>query len=216
VRGAAEGKKRKGKKEKMLKAKSEIPAKDIDAWTKRLETEWTCAQFASGLQVTPHLALEILRKNKETLSAVAKARMILAICLVKRRVLTNVEPLEKVLSELAEESDEWIKVLLACLDKERIGGGPLDMDKVLNRKDETSTNLNANIDALRRLAQDPPPCLLLYNNWQVLRPLVEKARRRNHQDQKHEHFTLRKTKGPEDEEGNAADASEPQKKKVKL
>ena len=49
----------------MLKAKSEIPAKDIDAWTKRLETEWTCAQFASGLQVTPHLALEILRKNKE-------------------------------------------------------------------------------------------------------------------------------------------------------
>ena len=82
------------------------------------------------------------------------------------------------------------------------------MDEVLNRKDETSTNLNANLGALRGLAQDPPPCLLLYNNWQVLSPLVEKARRRHHQDQKHEHFTL-KTK-------DAADASEPQKTKVKL
>ena len=128
-------------KGRMLKPKSEISAKEIDAWTKRLETEGTCAQFASGLQVTPNLALEILRKNKEvrrdeetrglclrtyfpilnawlivcacalsplfdhskTLSAVAKARMILAICLVKRRVLANVEPLEKVLAELEEE-----------------------------------------------------------------------------------------------------------------
>ena len=49
----------------MNKAKNTISAKDIDAWTRRLETEWTCAQFASGLQVTPELASEILKKNGE-------------------------------------------------------------------------------------------------------------------------------------------------------
>ena len=42
-----------------------ITEKDIDAWTKRLETEWTCAQFASGLQVNPELASAILEKNGE-------------------------------------------------------------------------------------------------------------------------------------------------------
>ena len=106
-------------------------------------------------------------------------------------------------------------MLLACLDKERIGGGPLDVDNVLSRKQESSTNLTANISALKRLAQDPPPCLLLYNNWQVLRPLAEKARRRHHEDQKHQHFTLR-IKGSEGGGDSTNEGTEPQKKKMKL
>ena len=47
------------------KERSQIPTKEIDAWTRRLETDWSCAQFASGLQVNPELALAILRKNRE-------------------------------------------------------------------------------------------------------------------------------------------------------
>ena len=48
--------------------------------------------------------------------------MILSVLLVKRRVVSDVTPLESFLKELNTETDEWIKVLLACSDEKRIGG----------------------------------------------------------------------------------------------
>ena len=55
----------------------------------------------------------------QTLSSFAKARMILSVLLVKRRVVSDVTPLESFLKELNTETDEWIKVLLACSDEKR-------------------------------------------------------------------------------------------------
>jgi len=152
-----------------------VSDKDIEAWTKRLETEWTCAQFASGLQVTPKLASAILEKNAETLPSFAKARMILSTALVKRRVVTDLGPLEALLSDLGAESDDWIKVLLACLDKGRIGGGPLELDMA----SVTSPSIQTSVDSLRTLAEAPPKCLEHGNNWESLYPLSEKAFRRH-------------------------------------
>eukprot|EP00213_Chloropicon_mariensis_P001959 CAMPEP_0197476916 /NCGR_PEP_ID=MMETSP1309-20131121/11707_1 /TAXON_ID=464262 /ORGANISM="Genus nov. species nov., Strain RCC998" /LENGTH=152 /DNA_ID=CAMNT_0043017539 /DNA_START=179 /DNA_END=633 /DNA_ORIENTATION=+ len=133
------------------KERSQIPTKEIDAWTRRLETDWSCAQFASGLQVNPELALAILRKNRETLSSFAKARMIIAAALVKRRVVSNLAPIEELLSELHSESDEWIRVLSVCLEKERIGGGPLEIKRVLN-----NSTIASSVETLRKLGQQPP------------------------------------------------------------
>ena len=45
--------------------------------------------------------------------------MILSVLLVKRRVVLDVTPLESFLKELNKETDEWIKVLLACSDEKR-------------------------------------------------------------------------------------------------
>mmetsp|Transcript_5019 Transcript_5019/g.12116 ORF Transcript_5019/g.12116 Transcript_5019/m.12116 type:complete len:153 (+) Transcript_5019:201-659(+) len=127
-----------------------VSLKEVDAWTRRLETDWTCTQFASGLQASPELATAILRKNGETLSSFAKARMVLALALVKRRVVSNVVPLEEALSELSSEAEDWVKVLSACLGKERIGGGPLDFEP------ENFPAAQTAVETLRKLGAKPP------------------------------------------------------------
>ena len=48
----------------------------MDAWARRLESEWTCAQFASSLQANPQLALDVYRNKGEVRSHDARARRI--------------------------------------------------------------------------------------------------------------------------------------------
>lgn len=172
----------------MTQRSGKISPKDIDAWTKRLETEWTCAQFASSLQVTPELASAILQKNGETLSSFAKARMILSVLLVKRRVVSDVTPLESFLKELNTETDEWIKVLLACSDEKRIGGGPLRLD---DEGGVPSKSIGAAIDFVRELGKKEPKCTSLSDNWEVLFPLSAKAFEKLEDQVKTVHFKLK-------------------------
>ena len=138
--------------------------------------------------------------SPQTLSSFAKARMILSAALVKRRVVTDVAPLEQLLSDLGSEPDEWIRVLLSSLPRERIGGGPLELDPSAT----AAESIKASVDTLRALAEGPPKCLEHSNNWETLCPLSEKYFRRELPEAirarapRVQHFKLREA---EEEEG---------------
>mmetsp|Transcript_3271 Transcript_3271/g.8086 ORF Transcript_3271/g.8086 Transcript_3271/m.8086 type:complete len:98 (-) Transcript_3271:310-603(-) len=82
---------------------SQTAPRELESWSRKLEAEWTCAHFAASLQVTPQIAREVLKHSDENLSPVAKARMVIAIALVKRRAVSDLEPLKDFLRDLSKE-----------------------------------------------------------------------------------------------------------------